>query len=111
MLPPSRKRRILLAPAGHPARFAYDTPQLASRAWAIPVDATRTLVPPHPHVSPPAAWPHAAQLAAAFLIGAGAALLAVRVFQGPAGRPLDLVAGPPLDLNRAQAGELLQLPG
>jgi competence protein ComEA len=37
--------------------------------------------------------------------------LAVRVFQGPAGWPLDLVAGPPLDLNRPQAGELLQLPG
>jgi competence protein ComEA len=70
------------------------------------VDATRS------HVHPPdAAWPHAAQLAAAFLLGAAAALLAVRVLQAPSGRPFDLVAAPPLDLNRAEAADLLQLPG
>jgi competence protein ComEA len=76
------------------------------------VDAIRPVVPFRPHVPPPpTAWPHAAQLAAALLLGAAAALLAVRVFQGPAGRPLDLAATPPLDLNRADSGELLQLPG
>ncbi|HEY1378100.1 MAG TPA: helix-hairpin-helix domain-containing protein, partial [Gemmataceae bacterium] len=61
--------------------------------------------------APPAAWPHAAQLAAAFLLGAAAALLASRLFSGPGGRPLDVTAAPPIDLNRADAGELLQLPG
>jgi competence protein ComEA len=66
--------------------------------------------PPTVHPSA-AAWPHAAQLAAAFLLGAAAALLAIRLIQGPGGRPLDLVAGPPIDLNRADRGELLQLPG
>ena len=75
-----------------------------------PVDAIRS--PLRPHISPPpAAWPHAAQLAAAFLLAAAAALLAVRVFQGSAGRPLELVTAPPLDLNRADPGDLLQLPG
>jgi competence protein ComEA len=65
-----------------------------------------------PQIHPPAAaWPHAAQLAAAFLLGAAAALLAVRIFQAPAGRPLNLVAAPPIDLNRAGPGELRQLPG
>src|ERR1700687_3434800 len=82
------------------------------RTWTAAVDASRPTVTPRPPVSPPAAaWPHAAQLAAAFLLGAAAALLAVRVFQGSAGRPLDLVAAPPLDLNRAGPGDLLQLPG
>jgi competence protein ComEA len=60
---------------------------------------------------PAAAWPHAAQLAAAFLLGAAAALLSVRLLHGPAGRPLDLSRAPPVDLNRAERGELLQLPG
>jgi competence protein ComEA len=45
------------------------------------------------------------------LLGAAAALLAVRIFQAPAGRPLNLVAAPPIDLNRAGPGELRQLPG
>jgi competence protein ComEA len=45
------------------------------------------------------------------LLGAAAALLAVRVFQGSAGRALELVTAPPLDLNRANPGDLLQLPG
>ncbi len=76
------------------------------------MDAIRPVIPLRPHVAPPAAaWPHAAQLAAAFLLGAAAALLAVRVLQAPAGRPLDFVTAPPLDLNRADAGDLLQLPG
>ena len=75
------------------------------------MDATQPAHPLRTPVSPPAAWPHAAQLAAAFLLGAAAALLAVRVFQGSAGRPLDLVAAPPLDLNRAAPDDLLQLPG
>jgi competence protein ComEA len=76
------------------------------------VDATHSATPARPPVTPPyAAWPHAAQLAAAFLLGAAAALLSVRLFQGPAGRPLDLVVAPPLDLNRAEPGDLLQLPG
>ena len=76
------------------------------------MDAIRPVTSFRPHVAPPAAaWPNAAQLAAAFLLGAAAALLAVRVLQGPGGRPLDLAAGPPLDLNRAEPGELLQLPG
>jgi competence ComEA-like helix-hairpin-helix protein len=68
-------------------------------------------VPTRP--SPPAAtaWPHAAQLAAAFLLGAAFALLSVRLLQGRGGRPLDISPGPTLDLNRAAAGELLQLPG
>jgi competence protein ComEA len=70
------------------------------------VDAARS--PVHP---PAAAWPHAAQLAAAFLLGAAAALLAVRVLQPPAGRPFGLVAAAPLDLNRAEPTDLLQLPG
>ena len=70
------------------------------------MDASRS--PVHP---PAAAWPHAAQLAAAFLLGAAAALLAVRILQPPAGRPLDLLAGPALDLNRAGPEDLLQLPG
>lgn len=74
--------------------------------WASLVDAARS--PVHP---PAAAWPHAAQLAAAFLLGAAAALLAVRVLQPPAGRPFDIVAAPPLDLNRAEPTDLLQLPG
>jgi competence protein ComEA len=68
--------------------------------------------PHQPTIHPPAAaWPHAAQLAAAFLLGAAAALLAIRLIHGPANRPLDFVAGPPIDLNRAGRGELLQLPG
>jgi competence protein ComEA len=70
------------------------------------VDASRSAI--HP---PAAAWPHAAQLAAAFLLGAAAALLAVRVWQAPAGRPLDLVKTAPIDLNRADSGDFLQLPG
>jgi competence protein ComEA len=71
------------------------------------VDVTR----PAPAAPPPAAaWPHAAQLAAAFLLGAAAALLSVRLSEGPPGRPLD-VGRPPIDLNRADRGELLQLPG
>ena len=49
----------------------------------------------------PRAWPHAAQLAAAFLLGAAFALLGVRLVQGNAGRPLDVSRAPPIDLNRA----------
>jgi competence protein ComEA len=66
---------------------------------------------PNPIPPPAAAWPHAAQLAAAFLLGAAAALLAVRLIQAPTGRPLDLASDQPIDLNRAGRGELLQLPG
>jgi competence protein ComEA len=76
------------------------------------VDATRpTPAPHHPVPAPAAAWPHAAQLAAAFPLGAAAALLSVRLLQGQSGRPLDVSRSPPIDLNRADRGELLQLPG
>jgi competence protein ComEA len=60
---------------------------------------------------PSAAWPHAAQLAAAFLLGAAAALLGLRLAQAADGGPTELAAGRPIDLNRAGRGELLQLPG
>jgi len=66
---------------------------------------------PSPVNPPSAAWPHAAQLAAAFLLGAAAALLGVRLSLGASGRPIDLAAGAPIDLNHAGRGELLQLPG
>jgi competence protein ComEA len=63
-------------------------------------------------VNPPsAAWPHAAQIAAAFLLGAAAALLCIRLSQAATVRSLDLAAAPPIDLNRAGRNELLQLPG
>jgi competence protein ComEA len=66
----------------------------------------------HPSVNlPSAAWPHAAQLAAAFLLGAAAALLCLRLAQATTGNSTELAAGRPVDLNRAGRGELLQLPG
>jgi competence protein ComEA len=62
-----------------------------------------------------AAWPRPAQLAAAFLLGAAVALLGVRLWGGGPPRPLDLrhaaVPGHVIDLNRADAAELRQLPG
>jgi competence protein ComEA len=73
------------------------------------VDAVRP--PTAPSLPTAAAWPRPAQLAAAFLLGAACALLGVRLVSGPAGRPLDLAAAPPLDLNRAELADLRQLPG
>jgi competence protein ComEA len=63
---------------------------------------------------PPDAWPRSAQLAAAFLLGMAVTLAGVRVTGSLSGatRPLDLQpTARPLDLNRAAAGELRQLPG
>jgi competence protein ComEA len=83
---------------------------------AFGVDA----VPPAPPAGPqpPAlatAWPRPAQLAAAFLLGAAAALLGVRIWGGGSPRPLDLhpaaLPAHAVDLNRAGATELRQLPG
>lgn len=54
-------------------------------------------------------WPRPAQLAAAFLLGVGGTLLAVRLLASPA-RPLELQRAS-LDLNRADRAQLLQLPG
>lgn len=54
-------------------------------------------------------WPRPAQLAAAFLLGVGATLLAVRLIASPP-RPLDLQRSA-LDLNGADRTQLLQLPG
>src|SRR5581483_9658833 len=90
-------------------RYAADHP---ARARTAPVDAARppVAVPP-PGALPAAAWPRPAQLAAAFLLGAACALLAVRLLQAPAARPLEIRPAPPIDLNRADAKELLQLPG
>jgi competence protein ComEA len=81
------------------------------RAGTAAVDQAppTTSRPPPPATA--TAWPHAAQLAAAFLLGAAFALLAVRLLQSRTGRPLDVGPAPPIDLNRAAAGELLQLPG
>lgn len=61
-------------------------------------------------------WPHSAQLAGAFLIGAATALLSVYLYSCRwGGRPTELERGAiPLyrvDLNHAPRAELLQLPG
>jgi competence protein ComEA len=64
----------------------------------------------NPPVPPtPAPWPRPAQLTAAFLLGIGATLLAVRLVGAPA-RPLDFQPSA-FDLNRADRAQLLQLPG
>ena len=73
------------------------------------MDAVRPPTAPTPPTA--AAWPRSAQLAAAFLLGAACALLGARLCGGPAGRPLDLSAATPLDLNRAELADLRQLPG
>jgi len=61
--------------------------------------------------TPIPAWPRPAQLAAAFLLGMICALIGERVLHSASARPLDSALSPALDLNRATAGELLQLPG
>jgi competence protein ComEA len=77
--------------------------------------APSTALPPSAPGSP--TWPHAAQLAAALLLGAALALLGVHAwgYQRWASRPTDLdPAGATayrVDLNRADRAELLQLPG
>lgn len=61
------------------------------------------------------AWPRPAQLAAAFLLGAAAALLGVHLWGGGPPQPLDLRHSPlpshVIDLNRADRAEMRQLPG
>jgi competence protein ComEA len=54
-------------------------------------------------------WPRPAQLAAAFLLGIGSTLLAVRLLGSPP-RPLEFRPAA-FDLNRADRAQLLQLPG
>src|SRR5262249_58038047 len=63
----------------------------------------------NPGPNPPAPWPRPAQLTAAFLLGIGSTLLAVRLVGSPA-RPLELQPGA-FDINRADPAQLLQLPG
>lgn len=58
--------------------------------------------------APQKAWPRAAQLAAAFLLGIGGALLAVRLVASPP-RPLELERAS-FDLNRLDRAQLMQLP-
>ena len=66
------------------------------------------MTPQSPPPAPPR-WPWSAQLAAAFLLGAGSSLLAVRLGASPP-RPLNLHPGA-LDLNNANRAQMLQLPG
>ncbi len=80
------------------------------------MDAAPSPAPPQPPPGSPA-WPRAAQLAAAVLLGAALALLGVHVWGSLAAgsRPTDLdpvhAPGYRIDLNRASRAELLQLPG
>jgi competence protein ComEA len=73
--------------------------------------------PPAPPQPPPAGstWPRSAQLAAALLLGGALALLGAHAwgYVGWGSRPTDLKPGraQPIDLNRAERAELLQLPG
>jgi competence protein ComEA len=64
-------------------------------------------IPPVPQ--PSSSWPRPAQLTAAFLLGIGSTLLAVRLVGAPS-RPLDLQPSA-FDLNHADRAQLLQLPG
>jgi competence protein ComEA len=63
--------------------------------------------PPSPPIATP--WPRPAQVTAAFLLGIGSTLLAVRLVGAPA-RPLEFQPSA-FDLNRADRAQLLQLPG
>jgi competence protein ComEA len=63
--------------------------------------------PPSPPTESP--WPRPAQLTAAFLLGIGSTLLAVRLVGAPA-RPLEFQPSA-FDLDRADRAQLLQLPG
>src|SRR5260221_8253100 len=75
------------------------------RDWTGPMSAVVT--PPVP--APPPAWPRAAQLGLAFLLGISTAVVLGRFvphFSRP--HPTQLSAG--LDLNRASKSELMQLP-
>jgi competence protein ComEA len=80
------------------------------------MDAGPSPAPAQPPPGAPA-WPRAAQLAAALLLGAAAALLAVHAwgYLRWSSRPTDLDPGHGpayrIDLNRADRAELLQLPG
>lgn len=73
----------------------------------------RSAPPPLPVIPPAPLWPRHAQLATAFLLGAAAALIALRVCDAWRSRPtsLDRAAAYRIDLNRADRAELLQLPG
>jgi competence protein ComEA len=72
---------------------------------------------PPPAPPPPAGstWPRCAQIAAALLLGGALALLGVHAWAhvGWGSRPTELKPGraQPIDLNRAERAELLQLPG
>jgi competence protein ComEA len=61
------------------------------------------------------AWPRPAQLAAAFLLGAVAALLGIHLWGSGPPRPVDLrhsaLPSHAVNLNRADPAELRQLPG
>jgi len=80
------------------------------------MDAAPSPAPPRPPPGSPA-WPRAAQLAAALLLGAALALLGVHAcgYLRWGSRPTDLTQGQApahrIDLNRADRAELLQLPG
>jgi competence protein ComEA len=76
------------------------------------MDAAPPPAPPQP--APVAtAWPRAAQLAAALLLGAALTLLGTHAwgYLRYGTRPTDLNASHRIDLNRADRAELLQLPG
>jgi competence protein ComEA len=78
------------------------------------MDAAPPPAPCQPPSSSPT-WPRSAQLAAALLLGGALALLGVHAwdFAGWGSRPSELKPGrvQPVDLNRAERAELLQLPG
>jgi len=74
------------------------------------MDAAPSPAPPHP--PPEGAWPRAAQLAAALLLGGALALLGAHVWGYlRSGRPTELSAAHRIDVNRADRAELLQIPG
>jgi competence protein ComEA len=80
------------------------------------MDAAPSPAPPQPPPDRPA-WPRAAQLAVATLLGAAAVLLGLHAmgYLGWGSRPTELDPGRApayrIDLNRADRAELLQLPG
>src|SRR5207248_7918852 len=86
------------------------------RCTSVAESRKDTRVNPAPQTTALApAWPRPAQLAAAFLLGAAAALLGVHLWGGGPPQPLDLRHSTPpshaIDLNRAETAEIRQLPG
>src|SRR5690242_8325840 len=78
------------------------------------MDAAPPSAPPQPAPAGPT-WPRSAQLATALLLGGALALLGAHGwgYVGWGSRPSELKPGraQPIDLNRAERAELLQLPG